>query len=264
MIGPARRIFCGLALGVALFAMALPAQANQLDDIIAKKKIVIGVATDFPPFGSVGADLKPEGYDIDVAVMLAKDLGVELELVPVTLPNRVPYLQTNKADLIISVLGANPERAKVIAFSQPYAPFFSGVFAPKSMNIKTFDDLKGKRVGVTKGALEDLEISKRAPGIEMKRYEDNGTTIAAYLSGQVDVLVSGNTLAAKITKELPDKGLETKIVLKNSPAFIGLRKGEQELLNWLNIFILYHKVGGELNDLSVKWFGQPLAELPVY
>ena len=259
-----RTIFATLTLGAALLGFSAGAQASQLDDILARKKIVIGVATDFPPFGTVGADLKPEGYDIDVAKLVAKDLGVELELVPVTSPNRIPYLQTNKVDLVISVLGANPERAKVIAFTQPYAPFYSGVFAPKEMNIKTFEDLKGKRVGVGKGNLEDLEITKRAPGIDLKRFEDNGTTIAAYLSGQVDVLVTGNTLAAKISKEMPEKSLETKIVLKNSPAFMGLRKGEPELLNWLNIFILYHKLGGELNEYSVKWFAQPLGELPVY
>ena len=72
---------------------------------------------DFPPFGSVGTDMTPRGYDIDMAKLIAKKMGVKVELVPVTSANRIPYLQTNKVDLVISSLGKNAEREKVIDFS---------------------------------------------------------------------------------------------------------------------------------------------------
>ncbi|MGG2479142.1 transporter substrate-binding domain-containing protein, partial [Rhizobium sp. BR5] len=75
------------------------------------------VPQDFPPFGSVAADMAPQGYDIDVANLIGEKLGVKVELVPVTSANRVPYLQTNKVDLVISSLGKNPDREKVIDFS---------------------------------------------------------------------------------------------------------------------------------------------------
>lgn len=70
----------------------------------------------------MGTDLKPVGYDIDVANLIAKGLGVKAELVPVTSANRIPYLQTKKVDLVISSLGKNPDREKVIDFSVAYAP----------------------------------------------------------------------------------------------------------------------------------------------
>ncbi len=87
--------------------------------------IRVAVPRDFPPFGSVGTDLQPQGYDIDMARYLAKQMKLKLQLVPVSSANRVPYLQTDKVDLVISSPGKNAEREKVIDFSQPYAPFFS-------------------------------------------------------------------------------------------------------------------------------------------
>jgi polar amino acid transport system substrate-binding protein len=67
--------------------------------------------------------------------LIAKDLGVKLEVLPVSSANRIPYLQTKKADLVISSLGKNPEREKVIDFTAAYAPFFSGVFGPAGAKV---------------------------------------------------------------------------------------------------------------------------------
>ena len=65
--------------------------SNSLDRIIKAGVIHIAVPQDFPPFGSVGPDMQPQGYDIDTAALLAKDLGVKLDLVPVTRANRIPF-----------------------------------------------------------------------------------------------------------------------------------------------------------------------------
>src|SRR6266566_4390609 len=140
----------------ALFALgavgfAVPAQADGLDSIIAAKVIKVAVPQDFAPFGSAGLDLKPQGYDIDMANLIAKALGVKAEIIPVTSANRIPYLQTKKADLVISSLGKNAEREKVIDFSIAYAPFFSGVFGTKDIKVTAAADLKGKTIGATRG-----------------------------------------------------------------------------------------------------------------
>ena len=100
-----------LLLGLSVIGVA---KADQLDDIQQKGVLKVAVPQDFPPFGSVGADMQPHGYDIDMAGYLAQKLNVKLELVPVTSANRIPYLQTKKVDLVISSLGKNPEREKVI------------------------------------------------------------------------------------------------------------------------------------------------------
>ena len=252
---------------IAAAAVSLPVFATQavadLADILASGTVKIAVPESFAPFGALGASGDYEGYDVDVAKLIAADLGVELELVPVTSNQRIPFLETDRVDLVIATMGANPERAKSIWFSSAYAPFFSGVFAASDKSIETVDDLAVMSVGLTGGTLEDLELTKIAPETtEIIRFGDNAATRAAFESGQVDVLVSGNTVAAAISADNASADIETKFILKESPAFIGVKKGNLDLLFWVNTFILHKTLGGELNDLSNTWLGQDLPPLP--
>src|SRR5258706_16345315 len=150
---PRRFIRIALATACTLFAAGFVHAQSALDDILKSKSIAIAIPTDFPPYGFVGTDLKPQGLDIDMANYIGTKLGVKVELIPVTSGNRIPYLQTNKAQLVISTLGKNPEREKVIDFTAAYSPFFQAVFGPKTMAVKTAADLNGKSVGVTRGAM---------------------------------------------------------------------------------------------------------------
>ena len=248
--------------GLLAITMASPAAAN-LDEILNEGTIEIGVPENFPPFGSLGAEGEYEGYDVDVARMIAKDLGVDLELVPITSKQRIPYLETDRVDLVISSMGANPTRAKSIWFSNAYAPFFSGAFAAPDVAVSSPDDLTGLKAGVTGGTIEDIELSNMAPdGVQIVRFGDNAATLEAYKSGQVDVLVTGNTVAANLAANNDDVQLETKFVIKESPAFMGIKKDNMDLLRWVNVFILHKRLGGELDDLSQKWLGQKLPDLP--
>lgn len=118
-----RRLFLALAAVTTLGLGAPAAHADGLADIKARGVLRVAVPQDFPPFGSAGLDLKPMGYDIDVAMAIGERMGVTAtELVPVTSANRIPYLQTNRVDLVISSLGRNAERELVIDFSNAYAP----------------------------------------------------------------------------------------------------------------------------------------------
>ncbi|WP_374620446.1 transporter substrate-binding domain-containing protein [Pandoraea sp.] len=246
---------------VAAFAVAMPraAHADGLDDVLKRGTLRVAVPQDFPPFGSIGADMKPVGYDIDTAALLAKGLGVKLELVPVTSANRIPYLTTNKADLVISSLGKSAEREKVIDFSEAYAPFYNGVFGPKDLAVSKPADLSGKTVGVTRGAVEDLELSKIAPAdATIKRFEDNNGTISAFLSGQVQLVATGNVVAAAIVAKHPPKLPEPKFLIKNSPCFVGLNKNEPRLLAKVNDILTAAKKDGSLNKISQTWLGMPL------
>src|SRR5437867_10095852 len=99
-----------LAAALSLAAIVPSAIADSLDDILEKGVVRIAVPQDFPPYGSPGKDGQVEGYDVDVARLLAKDLGAKLQLVPVTSVNRVPYLQVGKVDLVVATLGVSPER----------------------------------------------------------------------------------------------------------------------------------------------------------
>ena len=247
--------FAVAAMAVAaIFATASASRADALADIAARGTIRVAVPQDFPPFGSVGTDMAPMGYDIDIANLIAEKLGVKTELVPVTSANRIPYLQTNKVDLVISSLGKNAEREAVIDFTSPYAPFFNGVFAPDSVKIEKAEDLSGKTIGVTRGAVEDLELTKIAPAdATIKRYEDNNGTISAFLSGQVETVATGNVVAAAILEKNPPKRPNLKFLIKNSPCFIGLSKEQPALLEKVNAIIATAKTDGSLNAIAQKW-----------
>ena len=133
------------------------------------------------------------------------------------------------------------------------------------INIKLIclTDLDGLTIGVTGGTLEDLELTKMAPkGAKITRFGDNAATLSAIKSKQVQVLVAGNTVAASVTEANPDFDLERKFIIKDSPCFIGVKKGNEDLLRWVNVFILHKKLGGDLNKISLKWLGQDLPSLP--
>ena len=234
-----------------------------LDEVMARKQINIAIPTDFPPYGFVSTDMKPQGLDIDMANLIAAKLGVKVELVPVTSANRIAYLQTRKADLVISTLGKNAEREKVIDFSAAYSPFFQAVFAAKTTVVKSAADLAGKSVGVTRGAIEDLELTKIAPAsADMKRFEDNNATVSAFVSGQVQVIATGAQVAGNMMVRNPQLGAEYKFVLKDSPNFIGVGKGEDKLRVKVNEIIAAAKASGEIDKLAQKWLGRPAGDLP--
>ena len=254
--------FLRLALAaLAAFSLALPvvARADALADVKKAGVLKVAVPQDFPPFGTVGSDLKPQGYDIDMAELLAKELGVKVELVPVTSANRIPYLTTKKVDLVISSLGKSPDREKVIDFAAAYAPFFNGVFGPADQKVSKIEELAGKSLGVTRGAVEDLEISKVAPAsATIKRYEDNNGTISAFLSGQVQLVATGNVVAAAILAKNPPKRPEVKFLIKDSPCYVGLNKGEPALLAAVNAAVAKAKKDGRLDAIAKKWLGAAL------
>ncbi|WP_414448035.1 transporter substrate-binding domain-containing protein [Burkholderia sp. 22PA0099] len=254
-----RAWLAALLAAPALLLLGAPAaQADALDTIAKSGELRVAVPEDYPPFGSVGTDMQPQGYDIDTAALLAKSLGVKLKLVPVNSANRIPYLTTNKVDLVISSLGKTPDREKVIDFSTAYGPYFQGVFGPADIKVAGPADLTGKTVGATRGALEEIALTQMAPNATIKRFEDNNATIQAFLSGQVQLIAAGNIVAAAILAKNPPRRPETKFVIKNSPCFVGLNKNEPRLLAKVDAALAQAKKDGALDAISKKWLGQPL------
>ena len=259
-----KRHLLALGAGLALATLAGGAHAQTaLDTITKSKAIKIAIPTDFPPYGFVGTDLQPQGLDIDMARYIADKLGAKVELVPVTSANRIPYLQTKKADLVISTLGKNPERERVIDFTIAYSPFFQAVFGAKTLPVTAFTDLAGKSIGVTRGAIEDQELTKVAPsGTDIKRFEDNNATVSAFVSGQVQLIATGASVAGNMMARNPQLGTEYKLLLKDSPNFIGVAKGEDALRTKVNEIILAAKKSGDLDTMAKKWLGRPAGTLP--
>jgi polar amino acid transport system substrate-binding protein len=234
------------------------ARADALDDIHKAGVLKVGIFEDFPPFSSAGADMSMQGYDVDVANKLAGALGVKLQLVGITGQNRIPTLTEHKVDLLMSV-GYSDERAKVIDFTDAYAPYYISVLGPDSVAASGPKDLKGKSVGVNKGTLEDTELTHAAPaGTDIERFDDYNGVIAAFLAGQVQLIAVGNDVGATIMARHPVVEPREKFQLLSSPDHIGINKGDPNLKQALNDAIAKMKQDGSLNAIAVKWLRKPL------
>jgi polar amino acid transport system substrate-binding protein len=257
-----RSIIAACAFAAAYLVSAPSFADDALSRIIARKTLRVAVPTDYPPYGFVGPDMVAKGIDIDMANLLAKKLGVKVELVPVTGPNRIAYLQSQKADLTISSLGKTPERAKVIDYSAAYTPFYDAIFGGKEVQAKNFAELTGKTISVTRGSMQDEELQRLAPGAVVKRFEDNNGTLAAFLSGQSQMFAAGTAVAEAIKQKNPALNLELKVILSNAPCYVGVPKGETALLAKVNQVIREAKKDGTLDQIAQRWLGTPAGDLP--
>ncbi len=251
-----RRATLALTLAAATATFAIPAMAQTVADLKKKGEITIGMLVDFPPYGTTNAQNQPDGYDADVAKLLAKDLGVKANIVPVTGPNRIPFLLTNKVDVLVASLAVTPERAKQVDFSTPYAAATIVLYGATKVQLKEAADLKGKRVGVARASTQDVALTAIAPeGTDIRRFDDDASAMQALMSGQVDAIGCSTTVAAQIAKRAPAGTYENKFNLRQQVMGVAMRPGQAELKKTLDEFVERNKKNGELNKLYQKWLG---------
>ncbi|MBP1844219.1 polar amino acid transport system substrate-binding protein [Rhizobium petrolearium] len=255
-----RIVVAAIGAGLMMGAMASTAAAQTVESIKAAGTVKIGMLVDFPPFGIMNTGNEPDGYDADVAKLLAKEWGVKLQIVPVTGPNRIPYLQSNQVDLLVASLGITEERAKSVDFSEPYAGISIGVFGAKDTAVSKPEDLSGKTIGVARASTQDTGVTKIAPkDAKIQRFDDDASAVQALLSGQVELIGVSNVVAAQIEAAAPGR-FEQKLQLSQQVQGIAVRKGSAELLTAVNTFIDKVKADGELSKIHEKWLGTPLPD----
>ncbi|MHA6732166.1 transporter substrate-binding domain-containing protein [Devosia sp. A369] len=243
--------------------IAAPAMAQTIDEILSRGKVIIAVDVTTPPHGRIDENGQPDGFDPALARLVAENLGVEVELVPVTSQNRIPFLLSNRVDMVISLFSITPERAQQVWFSNPYANDASVLAAAADVEVASLEDLSGKRVGVPRGTLQDAILTEaNIDGITLQRYDDESATIQALLSNQIDVLGTGSLVPNELNKRAPGKDYEVKIVLREAHYGIGIRKNQIDLQQYLNVLIYTLQKNGTLDELAVKYRGAPLPPLP--
>lgn len=248
-----------------LFALWLPsAIAQTVDEIIKRGELVVAIDLTNPPWGFLDAQQQPTGFDPVFAQMLADRLGVKLRIERVTSPTRVQFLQSGRADMVISTLSVTAERARQVWFTSPYAPNSLYIIAPKDKSYKSYADLKGLRIAVPRGSPQDQAVSKYAAGATILRFDDDASTEQALMTGQADVIGGGITVAIAMNKMQPGKDYEAKMTLSTLYMSMAVRKGNSDLLQFLNTFIFLVKQSGELEDLSLKYLTIPVGTLPVF
>ncbi len=250
---------CGwmAALGLILIlasALSAGAAESTLDQVLKRGKLLVGIGLGAPPFGFYDADKKPAGFDVDLAKLIAQELKVEIEWVDTSSVNRIPYLLTNKVDLVIATFGNTPERAKQVAFTKPYNSWNLVLLGwKKDREIKSYKDLKGKTVAVTRGTTQDIAITKLAPESKIVRYEDDPVAMLAFEQKKADVLPTAEVLALKKVKD--NKDMEIKGLVSRSWAAIGVRRGDFDWLQWLNTFMDWYGGQGKFAEMFEKWNG---------
>lgn len=250
---------------LALLTSTLSASAQTTAEIVKRGKVRIGVLIGSPPMGMVDATGNPVGYDVDTANLIAKYMGVPVELTPLTPPARIPALQAGKVDFLVSTLAPTPQRALTVDFTQPYNAFQMAIVGKKTATLKSLDDLKNKTIGVNRGSSQESALQRISiPGSRLTRFEDDSTVLQALISGQIDSAAMPETVMIDYLKSRPDADVESKFIFFQQPNSIAVRKGSDELRLWLNDTIYFMKVSGELDEIARKWTGVGLPNMPVF
>ena len=192
--------------------------------------------------------------------MLADDLGVELNLVPVTGPNRIPFLLSGQVDILVSSLAITLARAEKVDFSDPYAAIRIGLMAQSDLDIKSADDLDGVSVAVARASGQDTTITEIAPeSTNIRRFDDDVSAVQALLSGQVQALGASNTVMTQIRQVAPGK-FDEKFTLNEFRLAIAVTPDAPELLAYVNDFLARATKSGALNEAHMKWLDEPLPD----
>jgi len=265
-----RTAFCALTASAALLAGSFHATQAQTLERIQKTGVVrIGVHGESAPWGYIDASGNSVGYDVDVARLVAQELGARLELVLNVSSARIPNLVTNKVDLQMAIMGMYPDRAKVVQFSKPYAGLQNTLVASKKLDIRNNDDLvrlvkqRNLRIGTPRAVAQEVVLVRLLGDVSnIRRFDDDISTIQALVSGQVDAVGANSTYKMTLDRLAPGNDWEDKLVWQQQWQGITSRLGDREMNAWLNQFIDKIKADGRLEAISQKHLGLPLPAFP--
>ena len=202
--------------------------------------------------------------DVDIAKDLAEQMKVKLTLVAVpTAPDRINFLVAGKIDVAISNFTATVERSKTITFTEPYVIDGFGVIFNKTAKIKDWPDLNGKKVAVTTGSTgEILAVAEGAEGDGPPLRPGLAPRSSRSSRGKADAQIEDYTYTVYHAGRDPKKALgfiEKPFDL--NPYSFGVRKGDQEWLNFLNFYIYKLHQSGKMKELYKKWFNAEPAKV---
>lgn len=242
-----------LVLAIMLLAVTL-VQANTLQDIQQRGKVRILINTGVPPFSFLDENGNPTGFCIELGRLAAEKMGVEVEFVDVDWAGLIPSLMAGRADMIGERMSATLQRAMNISFADPY--LLTGTIAYTTdrtdyTHISEIDQ-PGVRVGVILGTIGEAIAREKLKHAEIIAYDSTADTTQALLAGRCDVVLEDDIVAFNEIKKDPSMRLIEGYLLVDTYAF-AVRQGDQDLLNWLNLFFETIKRSGEFGELYEKW-----------
>lgn len=229
-------------------------------------KVLVGTEGTYSPFNFVDEDGEITGYDVEVVKEIDKRIDdLEFEFVTAQWDSLFLGLESGKYDMIADQINKSPEREKKYFFTEnSYFSAVSNLIVRENEDeIKTIDDLKGKKVGVSVGTnfamiFEDYN-KENDNAIDIQYFEGNITsTLQDIEAGRLDATINDKLIATNSIEEL---GLKLKIVgepIKVSPSYFVFNKDDESkvLISKVDEALDEMKADGTLAEISIKWFGE--------
>jgi len=231
------------------------APTSTLQTVLQRGTLRVGDCLSFAPFGFYDKAGNPDGYDVDLAKELAKDMGVKLEMVNTTSANRIPNLQTDKVDVVFCNFTRNLDRAKEIGFTQPYVVASEALLVKKSSGIKSAHDMNGKTIATVKGSTNGDEVRSMNIKVNIQEYDSSQAAILAVKQGQADAMIEDNNFLAYQAKLDPTLMVTDEALVPLEYNAFGVKAGDQVWLNYLNEFLFEINASKKNAELYQKWFG---------
>jgi arginine/lysine/histidine transporter system substrate-binding protein len=222
------------------------------------KKLIMGTSADYKPFEYVDTANSDEfiGYDIDLAHMLADELGYEIEIKDMEFSGLISALKTGQVDFVLSAMTPTPERQKNVDFSDVYYTAKDMIISTKESGIQSEKDLDGKTVGVQLGSIQQdaaEELSTSIP-LKVETRDRIPELIQDLQNGRFDAIIIENTVAnGYLDKNKELQGNTMDVNEEEAGSAVALPK-DSELTSEFNDALKKLEENGELDKLAEKWF----------
>ena len=219
---------------------------------MAKDKIFVGTNAEFPPFEYLEKG-EVTGFDIELVNEIGKVMDADVKVLDMSFDGLLPALQMKKVDLVIAGMTATEERKKTVSFTQPYYTASQVIIVKEGNNsIKSFDDLKGKKVAVMLGFTGDTIVSE-IEGVNVERFNAAYAGIMALQADKVEAVVLDSEPAKNYVKQNPGLVLAEADAEQEEYA-IALRKNDKALLEKVEKALAEVKANGTYDALIKKYF----------
>ncbi|MEA3096598.1 transporter substrate-binding domain-containing protein [Caballeronia mineralivorans] len=264
LVKESARIAClfavaGLLTLAGCTKVAAPAQdgatESTLKTVLQRGTLRVGDCLSFAPFGFYNKDGAPDGYDVDLAKELAKQMGVKLEVVNTTSANRIPNLQTSKVDVVFCNFTRNLERAKEIGFTNPYVVASEALLVKKSSGIKSIKDMSNRTIATVKGSTNGDEVRALNMQVKIQEFDSSQAAILAVKQGQADAMIEDNNFLAYQASLDPELTVTDEALVPLEYNAFGVKAGDQVWLDYLNLFLFQINASKMNAQLYKKWFG---------
>lgn len=239
-------------------------ETSTLTQVLEGGKLRVAIIPDNPGWSTLGTDNDYHGIDADIARLLAESLGVELEFQNTDGAGRVPMIQSGKADVVIACLTATNERAKSVAFTDPYASGGIIGLCPADQVLQSWDDLEGKRISVARGSINDTFATEHFQTAEIVRFDAIADAFTALKTGKVDVLLEDVTTVNDLAADNSDVEVMPVNTQQSSYMCMAIRQGDAAWMEYLNNFIRNALYDGQINEFYKEAFGRDMPKLLIY